>query len=432
MTVTVQWDDDAPLTGQPDTGTLSKTYTATGPGTVTVTDESSGGAAVTLSYTVPLSATTVTAVPVEIDSAGDAAARTTTVSGQGFPASQQGTVAIATGAPGAYGTSVTIASATTNASGAFTGVALTVPVDLDAGDYHVEAVFGSVGDLATALTVVNTELVAPTGLASPSQTAGAVDLSWDAVPAAEAYVVRWSPAGTENWTELEPVTTLSATVAGLAAETAYDFQVKATAAGSTDSPWSDSLTQSTTAQPQLAAPTNPAAGTPTADSIPFSWDAVTDAGSYVVSWRPTGGVFEESSPIDTTSYTVADLDPETEYELRVKAVGDGFTDSDWSSVITATTEPIGDLAAPEGLASPSQTATSIDLTWDAVTDAEEYVAQWAPTGTTDWTQLSPVTAATATIDGLTAETTYDVQVQAIADGWNPSPWSSTFTQATTA
>src|SRR5690606_32703843 len=118
----------------------------------TVTDEAVGGPTITLNYTVPLGLTVTEPVPAQVDSAGDAAARTTTVAGENFPPSATGTVAIATGAPGAYGTTVVSAPATTNASGVFTGVALTVPQGQDPGDYHIEATFGDIADLASALT----------------------------------------------------------------------------------------------------------------------------------------------------------------------------------------------------------------------------------------------------------------------------------------
>lgn len=433
MTVTITWDTDEPLTGQPDAGSASKVYTAPGSGTVTITDEAIGGESVTLNYTVPLSLTEVVPTPDTVDSAGDAAARTITVAGEGFGANTAGTVAVATGAPGAYGTTVVSTAAMTNASGVFTAVSLTIPSDLDAGDYHIEATFGPVADLSAALTVTNTELVAPTGLASPAQTAGTVDLTWTAVPGAEEYVVRWAPSGTENWNALDPVTETSVTVPGLEAETSYDFQVQALAAGSSPSPWSETFTQATTAQPQLAAPANPAAGTPTATEIPLSWDAVAEAETYTVSWRTSPeGPWTDIPGVETTSHTVTGLDPNTPYDLRVKAVADGYTDSDWSTTVTETTTALGALTAPTDLASPAQTATSIDLTWTADANAEEHVVQWAPTGTTDWTPLAPVTDPEATVGGLTASTTYDIQVMSSATDYTDSPWSATFTQATTA
>ena len=432
MTVTVTWDGDTPLTGQPDAGSASKVYTEAGSGTVTITDEAIGGESVTLHYTVPLDLTTVEPTPDTVDSADDASGRTLTVAGEGFGPNATGTVAVATGAPGAYGTTVVSTAATTNTAGVFSGVSLTIPSDLDAGDYHIEATFGSIADLDAALTVTNTELVAPTGLTSPAQTAGTIDLTWTAVPEAEEYVVRWALTGTDNWTVLDPVTALSTTVVGLEPETTYDFEVQATAAGSTPSPWSDTFTQATTEQPQLDPPANPAAGTSTTTEIELSWDAVTGADGYIVSWRTSpDGSWTDIPGIEETSHTVTGLEPNEAYDLRIKAVGDGYLDSEWSTTVTESTMPLGSLAAPSDLTSPAQTATTIDLTWSADAEADQHIVQWAPTGTTDWTPLTGITGASTTVDGLEAETTYDFQVMSTAEGWADSPWSDTFTQATT-
>lgn len=430
MTVTIQWDADAPLTAQPDAGSANKVYTVAGAGTVTITDEAIGGESRTLNYTVPLGLTTVVPTPATVDSAGDEAARTISVAGDGFPASMNGTVAIATGVPGAYGTTVVAVGAVTNASGVFTGVSVVVPADTDAGDYHLEVTFGDIADLSAALTVTNTGLAAPTNLASPSQTANAVELTWTAVPESEAYVVEWKTTADTEWTPREPVAapTVTDTVPGLTPGTPYDFRVKATATGSTDSPYSTVFSVTTPAQPQLATPTALAAGTTTQNSVPLSWNAVTDTQTYTVAWRELAGAWTEIPGIALTSRTVADLQPLTDYEFRVKAVADGFTDSEWSTVESATTQSLGTLTTPTAAAG-TITATSVEVTWGAITDAEQYVVRWDESGQTAWNERTAVAApATSdTVEALTTSQSYDFQVQARATGWTPSAWSATVT-----
>lgn len=433
MTVEIQWDDDAPLTGQPDAGTATKVYTTAGPGTVTITDEAIGGDSVTLAYTVPLDLTTVVPTPNAADSAGNLAARTISVAGEGFPANMAGTVAIATGVPGAFGSTVVSTSATTNSAGIFTDVDIVVPSDTAAGDYHFEVSFGPIVDLAAALTLTNTELAAPTGLASPSQTATTVTLTWTTVPDAETYVVRSSPAGAGTWAERPPVAALTDTVVGLIASTSYDFQVKAEAVGSTDSPWSATLTQATTAQPVLAAPANPATGVPTTTEIPFSWDAVTNAETYTVEYRISpAGSWTSIAGIATTNTTVTGLASNTAYDLHVKAVASGFTDSPFSATVTESTDALGTLSAPTGIASPAQTATTIDLTWTAVPNATSYGIERSPAGAGTWVEVQTAATNSATVTGMVAATSYDFRLSARAAGWIDSAWSSTFTQATTA
>jgi hypothetical protein len=433
MTVQIQWDADAPLTGQPDAGTATKVYTTAGPGTVTITDEAIGGDSVTLEYTVPLDLTTVVATPDAVDSAGNLAARTISVAGQGFPANTAGTVAIATGVPGAFGTTLVSTSAATNASGIFTDVDVVVPSDSAAGDYHLEVSFGAIVDLSEAITLTNTELTAPTGLASPSQTPTTVTLTWTAVPEAETYVVRRSPAGVGTWTERPPVAALTDTVTGLTASTNYDFQVKAQAVGSTDSPWSTTFTQATPAQPVLDAPLNPATGTPTTTEIPFSWDAVTDAETYTVEYRISpAGAWTSISGIATTSTTVTGLDPNTTYDLHVKAVASGFTDSPFSATVTESTDALGTLTTPATPTSSGQTATTVTVNWTSVANAEQYLVRWSPAGAGTWTERPAVATLTDTVTGLAASTSYDFQVKAMAAGWVDSSFSASLTQSTTA
>lgn len=433
MTVRIQWDSDTPLTGQPNAGSASKVYTTAGPGTVTITDEAIGGESRTLNYTVPLDLTQVVPTPNAVDSGTDLAGRTISVAGEGFPASTNGTVAVATGAPGAYGVTVAATGATTNSAGIFTGVNLVVPSDTDAGAYHLEATFGDIADLDAALTITNTGLVPPAGLASPSQTATSVTLTWSAATGADEYMVRWSPAGAGSWTERTAVAALTDTVTGLTASTSYDFQVKSMADGMTDSAWSTSLTQSTSAQPTLGTPTNAAAGTPTTTTIPFSWDAVTNAEAYTVDWRTSpSGAWTSITGITTTNTTVTGLSPNVAYDLRVKATASGFTDSAYTAPVTATTTALGTLTAPTGIASPSQTSTTIDLTWTAVANATSYGIERSPAGAGTWTEVMSSPTNSATVTGMTANTSYDFRIAARADGWIASPWSSTFTQSTTA
>src|SRR5690625_1077922 len=198
MTVRVQWDEDEPKTGLPDSGEDTKTYeeTATS-GTVTVSHEQSD-ATQTVTFDLPLPVDggdgELTPDKTEVDGTGDETARTVTVSGTGFPASTEGTVALMTGAPGSGGDEVATATATTDASGAFDGATIVVPEGQAAGDYHLVATFGDVTSDNTAITVAD-------GAGTPSVT---VDPT-EAEPGATAPVAGAGfPAETEGLAELVP------------------------------------------------------------------------------------------------------------------------------------------------------------------------------------------------------------------------------------
>ena len=82
----------------------------------------------------------------------------------------------------------------------------------------------------------------------------------------------------------------------------------------------------------------------------------------------------------------------------------------------------------------ADSATQITATWTAVTDADGYVVAYTASSDTTCTELPQTTATSQAITGLTAETSYDVQVKAIGDGIDhaDSPYSATQTATTPA
>lgn len=255
-------------------------------------------------------------------------------------------------------------------------------------------------------------------------------LTWDAAVNAETYTVSWSPAGAGTWTEIPAIATTSTTITGLSPATTYDFRVKTVAAGFTDSAWSPVITDSTA----LEAPTGlDTTGGLTATTITMQWDAVAGADSYRMRWSLAGAETWTQLPSTTaTSDTATGLTPETAYDLQVKAISSSLTDSAWSATHTASTTAMPQLDTPTGMASPAQTATTVDLTWAAVADADTYVVRWSVAGAGAWSEQTAVATTSDTVTGLAAAASYDFQVKAQASGFVDSGWSTTFTQATTA
>ncbi|WP_436929469.1 fibronectin type III domain-containing protein [Halosimplex halobium] len=169
-------------------------------------------------------------------------------------------------------------------------------------------------------------------------------------------------------------------------------------------------------------------------AVSVDWDAVTDTGGsgldhYTVS---VDGSEVQTVPAGTTSATVDGLSAETSYTVAVTAV-DGAGNESAAASVSATTAPAGDTTAPPAPANLSVTGTtgsSVSVSWDAVTDEggsglESYVvsvdgeaARTVPAGTTS-----------ATVDGLSADTTYEVAVTAVDGAGNES--AATTVTATT-
>ena len=110
---------------------------------------------------------------------------------------------------------------------------------------------------------------------------------------------------------------------------------------------------------QTVAPTNFAAGTPTTDSVPLTWRAITFTsytGGYEVYYATTSGgpytLFETTANKSATGSTVTGLSPDTAYYFRVRTKTDPHTNnqntvySEYTDEISATTaEQIGIPAA---------------------------------------------------------------------------------------
>ena len=177
----------------------------------------------------------------------------------------------------------------------------------------------------------------PAGLSSPSQTTTSISLSWSAstdnVGVAGYDVYR-------NGTLIASPTGTSYTATGLAASTAYSFQVRARDAAGNASALSASISVSTQANPTDTTPPSVPAGlsspSQTTTSISLSWSASTDNvgvagydvyrnGTLIAS--PTG-----------TAYTVTGLAASTAYSFQVRARDAAGNASALSASISASTQ----------------------------------------------------------------------------------------------
>ena len=169
--------------------------------------------------------------------------------------------------------------------------------------------------------------------------------------------------------------------------------------------------------------------------------AITD---YDVEYRLSGGTWVDLSFDGTeTSDTITGLTPGVEYEARVRASnaegtglwsdpGAGFT-----KVLPSAddiTNPPGQPDAPSVSPAGSSPQTALSVTWTAPADNGSaitgYNIRYRVDGTSSWSSDSSTVTGTV-IGGLTEETTYEVQVQAI-NGVGKSAWSDSGRGSTTA
>ena len=252
---------------------------------------------------------------------------------------------------------------------------------------------------------------APTGLTTSGITQTAITLSWTASTGGAVTRYDVSTNGT-TWTDSG--SDLTHTFSGLTANTQYTLRVRAVGAGGTSA--AASASARTIAAVAPAAPTGLQTSGITTSAITLSWTASTGGAvtRYDVS---TDGTNWTDSGSDTT-HTFSSLTANTQYTLRVRAVGAGGT-SAVASVQATTGTPAPN--APTGLTTSGITTSAITLSWTKSTGATSYEVNGG--ALTGWTALSDV--ATYQFTGLTAGTQYTLQVRAKNTGGTSAAASAT-------
>ncbi|MGH8809644.1 MAG: extracellular catalytic domain type 2 short-chain-length polyhydroxyalkanoate depolymerase [Noviherbaspirillum sp.] len=175
----------------------------------------------------------------------------------------------------------------------------------------------------------------------------------------------------------------------------------------------------------LPAPSGLAVAGSTDNSISLSWNSVSGAAGYNV-YR--AGTKVNGSLIAGTTFTDSGLTSGTTYSYTVKAAtSSGSTGAESAAVNGTTTGNPPPLATPTGLTVGTRTASSIALSWSAVSGATGYHVYRNGTKVT----ASPVAATSYTDTGLAASTTYSYAVSAFASG-NESALSASVSGSTTS
>ena len=178
-------------------------------------------------------------------------------------------------------------------------------------------------------------------------------------------------------------------------------------------------------------PSGLASSSITTTSATVSWAAVSGASSYNVQYRVNGTTTWTTVTSTTNSRSLTGLSANTTYQYQIQAVCSG-TSGTYSSISTFTTATATTCGTPASLTSSSVTTTSATVSWGAVTGASSYNVQYRVNGTTTWTTVTSTTNSRS-LTGLTANTTYQYQVQAVCSGVSGSYSSiATFTTQATS
>ena len=324
------------------------------------------------------------------------------------------------------------------------------PKDSDSGNTYVVEVTATSGagerektatqTVTVTVTDVNTE--APGKPAAPAVSAASatsLTVNWSAPsnagPAITDYDVQYRAGTSGSWSDGgHNGTAVTATLTGLSENTSYQVQVRATNDEGTGS-WSDAGSGTTDAN---AAPTfTSGAGFDAAENQTAAGTVVAtdgDTGDDVTGYAITGGADQSFFSIVPATGVLTfrtapnyedpkDSDTGNTYVVGVTATsGAGEREKTATQTVTVTvtdvnTEAPGKPAAP---AVSAASATSLTVNWSAPSNAgpaiTDYDVQYRAGNSGDWSDGGHVgTAVTATLTGLSQNTSYQVQVRASND-----------------
>jgi hypothetical protein len=306
---------------------------------------------------------------------------------------------------------------------------------------------------ASCLQSCGTTCDAPTPLGVTSLTPTSVTLTWASLGAV-SYTLRWKPTASSTWTTVTGLTGTSYALSGLTQSTAYEFQVLSVCASSS-SAYSASFTFTTLQPcPDAYEPNNTTATAPTV-AVPIGINALiasaSDADYYKVVLA-VGGTFNISLtnlPYDydlrllnsagtqvassanggTTAESITYVAAAGTYYVHVFGYGGAF-DAFRCYYLNIGFMP--NCAAPTGLGTSGLAYNSATLTWGAVSGAATYTLQWKASASGSWNTVTGIATNSYALSGLSQQTSYDFQVQAIcgAQGSNGSAFSTVFTFTT--
>lgn len=234
----------------------------------------------------------------------------------------------------------------------------------------------------------------PTGLAFSGSTATTLSFAWTAVAGATGYKIY------KDGVYVSSTTSTLGTLSGLLSLTSYNVQVLAyNFIG--DGTLCPAVTMTTAiAIPLPVQPTGLVLTSASSTSINFSWNTVSSADGYKIYLN--GGYLKSTTSI---SGSISGLIPSTSYNIQILAYNSSG-DGPLCTVVAMSTAAGPPTTSPTGLIFKSASTSAINFSWDAVADVAGYKLY------VNGAYVSSTTSTSGSVSGLTASTSYSVQVLA--------------------
>jgi hypothetical protein len=190
--------------------------------------------------------------------------------------------------------------------------------------YQVQTVCS--GALSSALSAASTfatsaaaSCATPSGISISGISASAATVKWTAVSGAASYKVQYKTSAAPAFTTITS-TSASANITGLAASTAYTYQVQTVCSNGLSSALTTASTFTTSAATSCASPTGASVSSVTANSASITWTSVSGAQSYKLQYKATTANAFTVVTSATNTYLLNGLTPGVTYSYQIQTV----------------------------------------------------------------------------------------------------------------
>jgi len=228
-----------------------------------------------------------------------------------------------------------------------------------------------------------------------------------------SYTIEYRNIGAANWLVGGSGSSTSRALSSLTSGTNYEWRVRANCSSNT-STWATSTFSTTSTNTTCAGP-NTFTVTRINDNFTLGWNAISNANTYQLRYRPVdSSSWTTINNLTTNSYAItATLQPSTTYEWQVLTQCTNGATSDWAiSSRSFTTTATAACSTPSFSGSTTSNG-NINLSWGSVSTATSYQIQYKIQGTNNWLTYSVNGTTFTPTEGLVANTTYDWQVRSI-------------------
>ena len=240
-----------------------------------------------------------------------------------------------------------------------------------------------------------------------------VYIQWDAIPNINFYTLQYRKTSTGVWTDVGPLTLAEYTLTTLSPLTNYVYRIKVNCPNANPGISQDFFF---TTPDGCAPPNNLVVTNVTATSANASWSSVTSASAYKFQYKVASGSNWTTITQVGTTYNMTGLAPSTEYEARVQSVCGQDTSGYGPTVKFATINANG-CGTPTGVTITNITATTANVNWAAVANANSYEVHYKKSTETNWTIVASNVTNVA-LTNLTGNTTYNVKVRGVCTSGN--------------